>query len=646
MKRRTSPLPTRIWSYGCLRPTTNTDAFFDQLRKAHVYYNTLIEIERDRRAEYRKDRAKLCPDIEKFEAEFLELDKAVDLFRATMKAEKKKKDDTGELKRLKDARKAIGEKLKALRLEMKNSPELKKLQEKEKEVVSGKVRAARKSSGVYWGTYLLIEKAVETARRSKMDPRFAKWRGTGRIGIQLHHVKWSDIVDGKSQMFQVDPLPETQWDTRKGRRHAYTKARVRVGTEKSATTGKQVPVFVEVPLYLHRRPPADAKLTWAWIFVTRKGPTLRYQLQLSVESNLFSAGLPEQPKKSVCAVDVCWRKMDHGLRLGLAVDHHGNQFEMVLPKAVPELIEMGDNMKSAADRIFNGTKDFVSKWIKENGLPGAIEPARVSQWLSHRKLRGLTRQWLAETIGFERARELWRAWCFERVGSRKNPLTVPKKDLFAPAEEAFAWAEKHGLTKPFEQMAFYLELWSRKDRHLEQWAADQFYRATMIRRDAFRNWSRFLVNNYETILLEDMTHTTFAKDSVVEAEKSFDVLHRQRNEAAPGLFMQTLRSAVGAHVVPMDPADTTNDCAHCRHRNDWSQTERSKNVVLTCAGCGKMFDQDANAARTMLIRYFEGDTGSGGSKDKPKPASPPPSKPPPRALTKRRKPGAEPRASV
>ena len=53
-------------------------------------------------------------------------------------------------------------------------------------------RNARAHCGVYWGTYLLVEAAHDASREMPLydgvepnDPRFSKWNGEGRIGVQV-----------------------------------------------------------------------------------------------------------------------------------------------------------------------------------------------------------------------------------------------------------------------------------------------------------------------------------------------------------------------------------------------------------------------------------------------------------------------------
>lgn len=71
-------------------------------------------------------------------------------------------------------------------------------------------RSARKHCGVYWGTYLLLEAAVDAASKQPLweggktnDPRFYRWDGTAAWGVQLQggmSVKATSCADSASSL--------------------------------------------------------------------------------------------------------------------------------------------------------------------------------------------------------------------------------------------------------------------------------------------------------------------------------------------------------------------------------------------------------------------------------------------------------------
>src|ERR1700748_31254 len=112
MKRKTSTTPTKIWSFGALRPTENEEKFLEQLFQANRYYNTLIEIERKRRDSFREARSQVVPELGALEVKWQELDSRFELgVKAlppqTEKGKKKKPVLPPELLALKEERNEI-----------------------------------------------------------------------------------------------------------------------------------------------------------------------------------------------------------------------------------------------------------------------------------------------------------------------------------------------------------------------------------------------------------------------------------------------------------------------------------------------------------------------------------------------------------
>ena len=131
MKRQKDGVEARVYSYGARVPAPAALALIDaQMQRAHRYYNTLIEIERERRAMVREllgetrwadateDQRLACAEIDGF---------------------------TG-----------------------------------------ARICEERARNGVdCWGAYLLAETAAEQARKSRTEPHFRQWDGTGTIAVQL-----------------------------------------------------------------------------------------------------------------------------------------------------------------------------------------------------------------------------------------------------------------------------------------------------------------------------------------------------------------------------------------------------------------------------------------------------------------------------
>jgi hypothetical protein len=83
--RKTSTIPTRVYSFGCLGPIQGATEEREQLLAAHRYYNSLVLIDRTRRSRYRRVRRCLLPDYERLEKALAE---AVENMRVAPRAER------------------------------------------------------------------------------------------------------------------------------------------------------------------------------------------------------------------------------------------------------------------------------------------------------------------------------------------------------------------------------------------------------------------------------------------------------------------------------------------------------------------------------------------------------------------------------
>lgn len=158
MKRRTSTLPVRVYTYGCLPPTENRELVDKSIFLARLYRNRLINIELDRRNRYREITG-AHRDLAGVLAEIMEVGARLDEVRAVIrmarKAARSRVEQSGGAEqakllvaKLKELRKQASE----IRLSLKNDPVLVAAIEESEERAKEEVRQARAKCGVYWGT--------------------------------------------------------------------------------------------------------------------------------------------------------------------------------------------------------------------------------------------------------------------------------------------------------------------------------------------------------------------------------------------------------------------------------------------------------------------------------------------------------------
>jgi hypothetical protein len=607
MQRKTSTVPTRIYSYGLRAPTKGAVRVHEQLILAGRYYNALIEIERQRRTEYRDARASVAPELVRLDAERDALTVKIEAGREELLAKRqtdrqrtKLPELTLAVQQLKDERRRVILLVKAERERLKGLPELERLSEVVQTRFYERNRAARAASGLYWGTYLLVEKAIESACKSKMDPKFHRVDGTGRLGVQLQGGMTAAELFGSDTRLQFDPVPPDKWDTRPGRRKP-SAVRVRIGSDGRA------PIWAEFQAVLHRPLPKDAKIGWAWVRVVRNGPHLRWGLQLALESESFRRDPPVKGSERVAAMNLGWRLLESGdVRVGYLVDAFGEKRELVLPGSLRQSLMAASSIRSINDGHFNTARAVLARWMKEHG---AIAPAWLSEeiatmhaWHKRGRLSRVARRLAAEMPDF--VREAWAAWYREhRVETPRKRRAFHYEDLYAEFDKASAWLSG----TPLESITFYLDLWRRKEAHLWEMETGKTGHVARARNNTFAVWASELAKAYATLIIDQTDLAELKRGAPPEGPSDTAApVSRARDAAGLGYLKGALLAAFGGARLVQAPAHgitRTHDCGHENLSAEF-EAERKERIRVTCEGCQVSFDQDEQAAKNLLARFL------------------------------------------
>lgn len=580
MKRKTSTTPTKIWSFGALAPTTNGQLLLDQLFLANRYYNTLIEIEQRRRKNYRDARSEAAPTLAMLEGQWKALDTEFSVALNALPKVKGKKVLTPEMVDLKQRRKDVSALMKLERAKFAANEEAKVDIKRVDDKAQLEVKAARAATDLYWGSYLLIEKQIEQAKKSKLDPRFRRFEGNGRVGVQLQRgLKLPELQSGEDTRLRLvarQSIPKVK------KPKAQHEVHIRIGSEGIK------PVWAVLPVIIHREIPADAKIQWAWIKVKNIGGQRKFFLQLAMESDTFD--LRHAPKGSgVVAINFGWRAYEDGSRrVAYAVDSNGEEQEFRIPAKIESSLAFASSLRSARDLHFESAKRALGAYLATHEHPDWLKEAaqHMWQWRSPQRLAKIASRLTEELLKDDTS---VRAWNAERL------LHTPKLDLFAPATEIFAWLGGGDIS--LRKMAIYLELWRRKNRHLWEWEAHQRENTLAHRNELFRVWSRRLADRYAEVRVEDFDLRKMAKTPEPTEESKPKEFRAARAAAAPGEFRMRLAEVCGAKLLKAPAHGNTVTCHECGHTN-----ERSLLPVVTCDGCGAEWDQDANNCRNQLDR--------------------------------------------
>lgn len=492
-----------VYRYGLLNPTLNGDLVADQMYKAHRYQNILIEIERNRRMRVREVLAShsSVEDLSKaVAAEQENLDKLRTLIKDRKQAAHLskipvEKDVSAETKLqvsvVKTKLKELRAQLKEGKLALKDDPEVQALIKAHNEVAHDTSIIARKNCGVYWGTYLQIEQAVDAAKHAVMDPRFQRWTGDGAIAVQLQHGMQKesliDCVDTRAKL-NLEPVFVPGRGGRKRPR-----LRIRIGTEDN----KQSPVWAEWPLIYHRPLPEDTTIKWIKVVRRRIAGRDDWSAHLTIETPMIAG--PVVPVGSMVVVDLGWRKdsseEEETLRAGGWIDHTGHGADIFLHPRIRSALRKVEDLRSIRDKNLNAQRDLMIAWRDKQELAGEHKERMswLGQWRSPARFAALAYWW------------------------RENRIK---------GDEGF-FAE--------------LDAWRKQDKHLWQWEANQRRKSLLRRREDYRVLAADFARKYGILVLERLNLSDMARIPAPEANtKSHPQARSQRFETAPSELRQAL----------------------------------------------------------------------------------------------------------
>ncbi len=554
----------RVYEYGALAPAP-LDLVEADIRGGHRYQNTLVEIERWRRAQYRAivsqvaDVAALESEREALAARLAEVRVRINAGKKRSRSSRVRVEDQEEARRLRAELAAIKPRLKEAREAVRSHPAVALcLAILDGWAVKRRAKAARAARPCSWGTGGAIEQAVDAARAGKTDPRFRRWDGHGRLAVQLQRgLSVEDAFGGADTRLRIAPVDPRAWDPAVGRgerkRLCRTTVQMRIGTE----ADRRTPIWVTIPIEMHRPIPEDGRIKWAYLVRDPVADHVRWRFQLAVESP-EEKPLPAR-REGVCAIDVGWRLIDGELRVGYLVDDTGHEEELRVPAAILGALHKAEDLRSIRDRHYDGIRARLREWLAaQPEVPEWLREATATmdRWRSPGRLVSLRRQWHGARIDGD------------------------------------------------EEIVAALDEWYHRDRHLWQWEAHQRRKTLGRRKDLYRVWAADIASRYARVVVEDFDlRATKRRDSPEEGTRDKREPFRLQTIAASGelrIALQQTCGRRGVEYVAVPSAYTTLTCHGCGTiDDDWDPAGALEH---TCSGCGRTWDQDANAARNLLAR--------------------------------------------
>lgn len=561
-----------VMKFGLKPPTTNANLVSEQMWLAHRYRNVLTEIERGRRAAVRSLLLEQCEGLPEIQQAVKDADERVKVALAAVKGHKSKnrtrkvpEDLRTDLDRARIAKRKASEKWK----EAKSKTRSEQVQLKLDEInarASDLLRSARAHSGLYWGTYLLVEAAMDAARKTpywgrfvnrvwyptlENDPSFVRWNGEGRLGVQIQAARAlpCELVHAFDTRVQIHLKPDGRPPRPNGKpRPRYGTLRLRVGSD-----GVK-PIWAEWPILMHRPMPAG-EIKWASVTLRKIGPREQWHVEITVD-NEFN---PKPCGIGVVAINLGWRVVPDGIRVAYAIDGEGNTDELILSHWDISALQKDEDLRSIRDKRFNDAVRVLRAFKQDNKVPDWLaEKTRYAHsWREQRKLASVVKTW--STNRFE-----------------------GDEDVFEV-----------------------LERWAFRDDHLWRWESDQRAKSRYRRREIYRAWAARLADRYTTIVLNEHDMRDTAKKPAPDVSKDNERSRANRQLVAPSTLRLALVNAKRTRdgsTVQIRAAKVTKTCHACGHENDF---DSAASIEHTCSSCGERWDQDKNACHNIMSLFRE-----------------------------------------
>jgi hypothetical protein len=568
MNKKTSLVPTKVFKYGLLSPLTGGRLVDEAIHLGHVFYNKLIEIERERRTGYRLERANRFPSLAVLEREIAALTEQIKAIRAEIDVHKIAnrtrevlKPLASKVKELKAARKVAHAKLVELRADCKLDEDFAAWSAAHDAVFNEKVKTARNACGVSWGTYNAIAASVRQASNSSvMDPSFKHWSGEGRIAVQIQGGMSVKEMATDTQLQLV--MPDFSGELTRGerRRRSRTVVKIRMGSDEA-----RKPIWAEFPAVIHRPLPDDARIMGATITRRRLGVYRRwcYELCISCESNKFDNTEPCATQQGLATVNFGWRQFEDGLRVAMVNNAITGLEEIRLPATITSRFTKCDDLRSIIDKQFNVARDYLVAWLK-------LHEGSCPEWL----IAGL--KFLPQWKQPERLDRAVGNWLGLRFAGDEAVLPV-------------------------------LAAWREKWRHLADWMMRNRRRGLNMRRDFYRTTAARLAKTTSRLVIEAFDVSQVKRLPMPEEKDAGGPKARHNGTlAAVGELRGFLLQAAAKYHCAVDfvsAEHNTKRCNVCGKLLDW---DPAKKVERDCPDCS-IWDQDVNATKNAMDRAASGE---------------------------------------
>jgi hypothetical protein len=651
----------KVYQYGCyLR--RGEEVVLEQLRLAHRYRNKLCEITRNHREQISQITLNYSAELCQIERAIATCDAEIHNFSSQIKALKAQarsavKSATAALRArvdaLKTQKKELRARFKEIRTLLREDPALKEQLDEAGKARNALINAARQTSGVFWGTCLHIEKALDNWdynwRKFGIQSQFRSYRGEGSVGIQIQKnsrgefLSVKEAFEGKDNRLKLEKIPcPINPDSPLRQEEQWIRASLRIQSGE-----KLKPIYAVVEFPLSRELPENALIKWCYLARKSWGnhwewdSRCEYHIQFTLSYDPEQVYIPDP----ACSVDIGWRlfpgerlrvgvftgevpcidndEIPNSLRANLKLWENRMGGELSIPYRIIDKLEYAESVLGIRDTAFERARDTLADWIDGREFDqGRINPMLTNQYqnlqtairknkqgvipMLTRKVRAFTEvgeDW--PTAPVEIPQELRERLCNRHRSENPDPDGEPGrislrqwKSANRLARVVHFWSQNRFAGD--EKIFAFLREWSKHNTHLFDIAMGIRRNVRLYRTNLYRNFAAFLRKNYGTVVLEDIDWRTFMRNPPVESDETNTPAKRRWYTAlaSPGHLSELIQQGMPQHTL-VEPAQTTMNCFSCGETNYFDQ---DKNLHHTCDHCGVRWDQDVNAAHNLLMR--------------------------------------------
>jgi hypothetical protein len=383
-----------------------------------------------------------------------------------------------------------------------------------------------------------------------------------------------ETFGGESTLFKLDPVKlsrdvqnPTIWDKTvpraERRRRMQTVARLRIQSDE-----KRNPVWVEIPVVLHRPFPCGAKILSAAVNREKIGSNFRWNVEFTVS---YEEAVQETVGKGIVAGDLGWAQeslpqADGRIRVAgvLVRDAKSNETfsEFCLPSSFYEYQQKLNDIHAIRD-------------MKTNEAFAAIDAFRSTNDIVNEALRTLLD-------------EAKRSLAARKSANREPPVYHLRRAV---------WMFRNEEVKSDLALRDILEVWYKRWNHLNEWLTNGRDNLLEQKRDYYRRWAHDLAQRNGLLLLDADNFAKMAKTPEAEEDRK-TTKGGLRQAASPAMLRSALTAAFAQTLWATIASSRT--CRQCLHVNEKLGAGRT----FECANCGHKADREENATGNIIDAYL------------------------------------------